>query len=42
MVLCTQAADAIREMKRLTDASLAIDGTLHHVDQEKLAAARRP
>jgi len=35
-----QAADALREMKRLADASLAIDGTLDHADQEKLAEAR--
>lgn len=35
-----QAADAQRDMKRLADASLAIDGTLGHVDQDKLAAAR--
>jgi hypothetical protein len=35
-----QAADAQRDMKRLADASLVIDGTLHHVDQVKLAAAR--
>jgi hypothetical protein len=35
-----QAADAQREMKRLVDASLAIDGSLDHVDQAKLAAAR--
>ena len=35
-----QAADAQRDMKRLADASLVIDGTLHHVDQDKLAAAR--
>ena len=27
-------------MKRLADASLAIDGTLDHADQEKLADAR--
>jgi hypothetical protein len=27
-------------MKHLADASLAIDGTLHHIDQAKLAAAR--
>lgn len=36
----TQAADALRELKRQADASLAIDGTLSHADQEKLAAAR--
>lgn len=35
-----QAADAQRDMKRLTDASLAVDGALDHVDQAKLAAAR--
>jgi len=35
-----QAADALRELKRLADASVAIDGTLHHLSQEKLAAAR--
>jgi transposase len=35
-----QAADAQRDMKRLADASLTIDETLHHVDQAKLAAAR--
>ena len=35
-----QAADAQRDMKRLADASLVIDGTLGHVDQDKLAAAR--
>ena len=35
-----QAADAQRAMKHLADASLAIDGTLDHVDQAKLAAAR--
>jgi transposase len=35
-----QAADALRDMKHLADAWLAIDGTLHHVDQAKLAAAR--
>ena len=31
---------ALLEMKRLADASLAIDGTLDHADQEKLADAR--
>jgi transposase len=35
-----QAADALRDMKRLTDPSLAIDGTLGHLDQAKMAAAR--
>lgn len=35
-----QAADALRDMKHLADASLAIDGTLDHVDQAKLGAAR--
>jgi len=35
-----QAADAQREMKRLVDASLAVEGTLGHIDQAKLAAAR--
>ena len=35
-----QAADALREMKHLADASLAADGTLDHVDQAKLATAR--
>jgi transposase len=35
-----QAADAQRDMKRLADASLAIDGTLDHIDQAKLATAR--
>ena len=28
-----QAADALRAMKRLADASLATDGTLDHIDQ---------
>jgi transposase len=36
----TQAADAQLDMKRLVDASLALDGTLDHADQDKLAAAR--
>jgi transposase len=36
-----QAAGALRDIKRLTDASLANDGTLDHADQEKLSAARR-
>jgi transposase len=35
-----QAADALRAMKHLADASLATDGTLDHADQEKLAKAR--
>jgi transposase len=35
-----QAADAQRDMKRLADTSLAVDGTLDHLDQAKLAAAR--
>lgn len=35
-----QAADALRDMKRLAGASLATDGTLGQLDQEKLAAAR--
>jgi transposase len=35
-----QAADAQQDMKRLADASLAVDGTLDHADQAKLAAAR--
>jgi transposase len=35
-----QAADAQHDMKRLADASLAIDGTLGHIDQAKLAQAR--
>jgi transposase len=35
-----QAADAQRDMKALVDASLAADGTLDHIDQAKLAAAR--
>ena len=36
----TQAADALRDLKRLADASLATDGTLAHADQAKMAAAR--
>jgi len=36
----SQAADALRDMKRLADASLAADGTRGHVDQDKLAALR--
>ena len=35
-----QAAEAQRDMKHLVDASLAMDGTLDHIDQAKLAAAR--
>jgi transposase len=35
-----QAADALRTMKRLSDASLAIDGTLDHAGQAAMAAAR--
>jgi transposase len=35
-----QAADALRDMKRLADASLATDGTLDHIDQAKLAELR--
>ena len=36
----TQAADALRDMKRLADASLATDGTLAHIDQAKMAQTR--
>jgi transposase len=36
----TQAADALREMKRLAGASLAADGTLDHIDQAELGRAR--
>ena len=36
----TQAADALRDMKRLADASLALDGTLGHIDQGELARHR--
>jgi transposase len=36
-----QAADALRDMKRLADASLAKDGTLGHLDQVKIAQALR-
>jgi transposase len=36
----TQAAAALREMKRLADASLATGGTLDHVDQATMATAR--
>jgi transposase len=35
-----QAADALRDMKRLAGASLAADGTLAGLDQAELAAAR--
>lgn len=35
-----QAADALRDMKRLADASLATDGTLGHIDQAKMAEIR--
>jgi len=35
-----QAADALRDMKLLADASLAIDGTLGHVDPAKMTQAR--
>jgi transposase len=35
-----QAADAQRQMKHLSDASLVVDGTLGHIDQGKLAGAR--
>ena len=35
-----QAAEAQRAMKRLADGSRAMDGTLDHIDQAKLAAAR--
>jgi transposase len=35
-----QAADAQRDMKAPADASLAIDGTLGHIDQDKMAAIR--
>ena len=40
VVLGGSGSDAQRAMKHLADASLAIDGTLDHVDQAKLAAAR--
>jgi transposase len=36
----TQAADALRDMKRLAGASLAIDGTLGHLDQATMTQAR--
>jgi transposase len=36
----TQAADALRDMKRLADASLAIDGTLDHADQARMSRIR--
>lgn len=32
----TQAADALRDMKCLADASLATDGILAHIDQAKV------
>ncbi len=35
-----QVGEALREMKRLADSSLAIDGTLTRVDGDALAAAR--
>lgn len=35
-----QAADALRDMKRLADTSLAADGTLGRLDREKLARSR--
>jgi transposase len=36
-----QAAAALRDIKRLTGASLVQDGTLSHIDQHNLAQARR-
>ncbi len=36
----TQASDALRDLKRLADASLAVDGTLAHIDQAKMAEIR--
>ncbi len=36
----TQAAGALRDLKRLADASLAIDGTLGHTDQAKISEIR--
>ena len=36
----SQAAGALRDMKRQADASLAADGTLDHVDPAAMAAAR--
>jgi transposase len=36
----TQAADALRDLKHLADASLAIDGSLAHIDQAKMATIR--
>jgi transposase len=36
----SQAADALRDMKRTVDAALAIDGTLTSVDAARMAAAR--
>jgi transposase len=35
-----QAAGALRDMKRLADASLATDGTLDHIDQARLSKIR--
>jgi transposase len=35
-----QAAGALREMKRLADAALAVDGTLTSIDAQLMAAAR--
>ena len=35
-----QAVDALRDMKHLADASLAIDGTLGHLDRAKPATTR--
>jgi transposase len=35
-----QAADASRAIKHLADAALAADGTLDHIDQDKLATVR--
>ncbi len=35
-----QAADALRNMKRQADASLAVDGTLDHLDPAAITAAR--
>jgi transposase len=36
-----QAADALRELKHLTDAALAADGTLTSINPDQLDAARR-
>ena len=36
----TQAADALRDLKRLADASLAIDGTLRHAGPAKMSEIR--